>query len=489
MERQNGTPSSDASTGGSLFSFALLTSLFFAWGFLTCMNDILIPYLKNAFALTLFQATLVQLAFFLAYSIGSAAYFYISATTGDPIARIGYQNGIVLGLFLSGVGALLFYPAGALLSYPLFLAALFILALGFTMLQISANPYVTVLGPESSASSRLNLSQGFNSLGTTLAPLIGGSLILGGSSVGTEAVRLPYLVFAGALFALGLVFLFIKLPKISFERESEGEHESEKKQSKLSPNPQHRAPKLTVLRFPHVRFGMLAIFCYVGAEVAVGSLLISYFKLPEIAGLSEEKASVYVALYWGGLMIGRFMGAVSLGSQLQLPVKALLMAGTAVATMLLIIFAVHTKDASFGWSELWPYSLLVGLNYLSFFLGRGLPARTLMLFALGCITLLLVSLSTTGSLALWSVIGVGLFNSIMWSNIFSLGIASLGEHKSQASSLLVMMILGGALLPPAQGFTADHIGIQASFFIPVLAYLYLAWYGFRGYQVRPQGTH
>lgn len=476
MERHDGNPSPEASQGGSLFSFALLTSLFFAWGFLTCMNDILIPYLKNAFALTLFQATLVQLAFFLAYSIGSALYFYISATKGDPIARIGYQNGIVLGLFLSGAGAFLFYPAGALLSYPLFLAALFILALGFTMLQISANPYVTVLGPESSASSRLNLSQGFNSLGTTLAPLIGGSLILGGSSVGAEAVRLPYLVFAAALFALGLIFLFIKLPKISFEQDS------------ATP------ARKNVLRFPHVRFGMLAIFCYVGAEVAVGSLLISYFKLPEIAGLSEEKASVYVALYWGGLMIGRFLGAVSLGgsagagSKLSPVAKALLMAGTAAAALLLIALAVYTKDPSFGWAQLWPYTLLIALNYAAFFLGRGLPARTLMLFALGCIALLLVSLGSSGQLALWSVLGVGLFNSIMWSNIFALSLAGLGAEKSQASSLLVMMILGGALLPPAQGLAADNIGIQASFFIPVLAYLYLAWYGFRGYQMQPEGV-
>jgi MFS transporter, FHS family, L-fucose permease len=464
-----------ASSGGSALSFGLVTSLFFAWGFLTCMNDILIPFLKNAFALSLFQATLVQFAFFLAYSVGSALYFYISATKGDPIARIGYQNGIVFGLFLSGIGALLFYPAGALLSYPLFLAALFILALGFTMLQISANPYVTVLGSENTASSRLNLSQGFNSLGTTLAPLIGGSLILGGSQIGTEAVRLPYLVFAGALFALGIVFLLIRLPKISFGQDKEG-----------GDNAKSAAG---ALRYPHVRFGMLAIFCYVGAEVSVGSLLISYFKLDEIAGLSEEKASVYVAIYWGGLMIGRFLGAISMGIGLSGLQKALLMAGTAVAAFLLIGLAVHTKDNSFGWAELWPFSLLVALNYGAFFFGKGLPARTLMLFAGFCIALLLVSISSSGPLAMWSVIGVGLFNSIMWSNIFSLAIAGLGTYKSQASSLLVMMIMGGALLPPAQGFTADLIGVQASFLLPVLAYLYLAWYGFTGYQMRPMGTH
>jgi FHS family L-fucose permease-like MFS transporter len=265
---------------GAPLGFAFLTSLFFAWGFLTCMNDILIPYLKAAFSLSFFEAMMVQFAFFLAYTLGSVVYIVITAVSGDPIARIGYQNGIVLGLFISGIGALLFYPAGAFLSYPLFLGALFILALGFTMLQISANPYVTVLGPESTASSRLNLSQGFNSLGTTLAPLIGGYLVFSGNSApGVDNVRVPYLVFAVALFALGLVFLVIKLPKLHSNTAKAG---------------------LEALRYLHVRYGMLAIFCYVGAEVSVGSLLISYFALPEIAGLSEAKGE-----YLRGHLLGR----------------------------------------------------------------------------------------------------------------------------------------------------------------------------------------
>ena len=429
------------------------------------MNDILIPYLKAAFSLSFFEAMMVQFAFFLAYTLGSVVYIVITAVSGDPIARIGYQNGIVLGLFISGIGALLFYPAGAFLSYPLFLGALFILALGFTMLQISANPYVTVLGPESTASSRLNLSQGFNSLGTTLAPLIGGYLVFSGNSApGVDNVRVPYLVFAVALFALGLVFLVIKLPKLHSNTAKAG---------------------LEALRYLHVRYGMLAIFCYVGAEVSVGSLLISYFALPEIAGLSEAKASTYVAIYWGGLMIGRFLGAISLGDIPSVAKKVLYMALAMVAALLVIFLAVHTKDRSFGLAEIWPFALLALANFGAFFLGRSLPARTLMAFSLICVGLLLTTMFTTGGVAMWAVLGVGLFNSIMWSNIFSLAIEGLGELKSQASSLLVMMIMGGALLPPAQGAIADWIGVQGSYALPALAYLYLAWYGFSGYRIRP----
>lgn len=468
METRESSTAQVASGQGSLLSFAFVTSLFFAWGFLTCMNDILVPYLKNAFALSLFEATLVQFAFFLAYSVGSAVYFYISASSGDPIAKIGYQNGIVLGLFLSGIGALLFYPAGELLSYPLFLAALFILALGFTMLQISANPYVTVLGPEATASSRLNLSQGFNSLGTTLAPLVGGALILGGSQAGADSVRTPYLIFAGALFMLGVIFLVIKLPRLeaSTERTAGG----------------------GALKYPHVIAGMGAIFFYVGAEVSVGSLLISYFKLPEIAGLSEEAASVYVSIYWGGLMIGRFMGAIAMGTISSLGRKALLMAVAAVGAFLLIFVAIRAKDGGFGWTEFWPFSLLVLANFGAFFVGRGIAARTLMLFAFCCIALLVTTILSDGAVAMWAVIGVGLFNSIMWSNIFSLAIEGVGRYKSQASSLLVMMIMGGASLPPAQGALADAVGIQASYVIPIAAYLYLAWYGMRGYKIRALKT-
>lgn len=442
--------------------FALVTLLFFIWGFLTVMNDILVPYFKAAFELNYFQSSLVQFAFFLAYSLGSLVYFLISATSGDPIAKVGYKNGIVMGLAVSAVGAFLFLPAAEMVSYPFFLIALFVLALGFTLLQISANPYVAVLGPENSASSRLNFSQGFNSLGTTLAPITGGFLIFSyfKDAEGVGSTTIPYLVFAGILAALAFIFFFIKLPDV-------------KTGDTIKSQP-------VALRFPQLRLGMFAIFCYVGAEVTVGTLLINYLGLPEIAGLDEESSSLFVAIYWGGLMIGRFLGAQTLGRK---PNPAIML-GIAALCCVVIFGAISIKEYASKGSldflpgDYWPFFVLVAINYLAFFLGKSLPARTLFVFSLFCIALLIGGIAGQGEFAMWSVIGVGLFNSIMWSNIFTMSIEGLGKYKGQGSSLLIMMIIGGATVPPLQGAFADSTGsVQYSLAIPALAYLYLAFYG------------
>ena len=276
-------------------SFAIMTSLFFLWGFMTVFNDILIPRFKEAFTLSYFQAMLVQFAFFGAYFVGSLIYFLISATTGDPIAKIGYKNGVVIGLLISATGSAVFWPAANAASYPMFLAALFIVGLGFAMLQIAANPYVTILGPEKTASSRLNLAQGFNSIGTTIGPLIGGFLIFqyfAKSGVhGAESVKIPYLAFCIIFLVLAFVFFFIHLPHVG-----EG----------------HVEPGAGALKYPHVVLGVIAIFMYVGGEVSVGSAIINFLGQKSVAGLTADEASKYVAIYWGGLMIGRFMGAVEL---------------------------------------------------------------------------------------------------------------------------------------------------------------------------------
>jgi len=283
---------------------ATVTLLFFMWGFITCMNDILIPHLKGIFQLNYFQAMLVQFAFFGAYFIGSAVYFAVSYFYGDPINKIGYKRGLVFGLLLSAVGCFLFYPAEISGLYAMFLLALFTLGLGFTLLQISANPYVAILGTPEGASSRLNLAQGFNALGTTLAPVLGGYLIFelfaGGSSkeITAEATKIPYLVFS-LLFVLLAVFVQgIRLPSFRAEESTAGS-------------------KLGALAFPQLRGGVLAIFCYVGAEVTIGSLIISFIGLPEILGLGEEVAKNYLSMYWGGAMIGRFLGSISLSDTLS----------------------------------------------------------------------------------------------------------------------------------------------------------------------------
>lgn len=440
------------------FPLIVLTTLFFAWGFITALNDILIPYLKGVFELTTFRSTLVQMAFFGAYFIGALIYFIVSVISGDPIAKIGYKNGIISGLVVSAIGCLLFIPAVSFHEYSFFLGALFTLGLGLTMLQISANPYVILLGTPETASSRLNLSQGFNSFGTTISPVIGGYLIFeyfGKEATGASAVKIPYLFLALAFLLLGVMVKFIHLPKVTGEEISGG--------------------GAAALRYRNLVMGILGIFCYVGAEVAVGSLLVSFLGLPEIAGLDNSSASKLLALYWGGAMAGRFMGSVSMSESIA-PVKKVLlmtMIGLAVYTLIVLISGV-------GFGNSLPFLLFMFLNMLMFHLSKGVASRVLLLFSLSAITLLLIGVFTTGDLAFWALLSLGLFNSIMWSNIFSLAVAGLGKDTSQGSSLLVMAIVGGALIPPLQGLIADEIGLHISFLLPIVCYVYIAVFAIFG---------
>jgi FHS family L-fucose permease-like MFS transporter len=438
--------------------FAIMTTLFFMWGFMTVFNDILIPRFKEAFTLDYFQAMLVQLAFFGAYFAGSLLYFVISVATGDPIARLGYKNGVVLGLLISAAGSALFWPAATTISYPLFLLALFVVGLGFAMLQIAANPYVTILGPERTASSRLNLAQGFNSVGTTLGPLIGGYLIFQyfarTGAHGADSVKVPYLAFSGVFVILAAIFFFIHLPHIGGGKIERG---------------------VGALKFPHVRLGIIAIFMYVGGEVSVGSAIINFLGQPGIAGLTPLDASKYVSLFWGGMLIGRFMGAVELSEMKPLN-KQRLLAGIPIAGFL-VLWALR------GWAVVQMYLPFLALCWMLFQFGKSLAGRTLMLFSLMVVVLLATAILTGGRLAMWCVVAVGLFTSVGWSNTFSLAIEGVGSHKSQASSLLVMAILGGAILPPIQGFVADHLRLQVSFIVPLVAYAYVAFYGWKGHEI------
>jgi FHS family L-fucose permease-like MFS transporter len=394
-----------------------LTSLFFMWGFMTSLNDILIPHLRNAFSLSYTQGMLIQFCFFGAYAI-------VSLPAGRLLDRIGYQKGIVAGLLLAGVGCWLFWPAAAALTYPLFLGALFVLAAGITILQVSANPYVSALGSAHTASSRLTLTQAFNSLGTTVGPLLGGALILGVAAAGSDAtsearsVQGPYLFLGALFFVLAVVFAKIKLPVLSIESPADSTNAADS-----------RSPSGAVASgegawsFPQLKFGTIAIFVYVGGEVAIGSFLINYLGEADIAGLAEADAAPYVSYYWGGAMVGRFIGA-----------------------------AVMRKFA---------------------------PGRVLGLHALAAVALVTLSMLSSGSVAMWSILAVGLCNSIMFPTIFSLAVSGLGKHTSQGSGLLCMAIVGGALLPVLQGMIADSSGIQAGFIIPILCYLYICYFGFR----------
>ena len=399
---------SAAPNGNYRFALISLTTLFFMWGFITCLNDILIPYLKGAFNLTFTQAMLIQFCFF-------SAYFIVSLPAGAIVSRIGYQKGIVLGLGIACLGCILFYPAAESQIYGVFLLALFVLASGITILQVSANPYVTALGDPKTASSRLTMTQAFNSLGTTVAPFFGSYLMYGATGEHNAAtasasdVQIPYLILAASLLLLALVFLYLKLPKLNHTSSNTGIFKGGAWQHK------------------HLVLGAVGIFMYVGAEVAVGSMLVNYLASPSVAGLTEAKASKLLAYYWGGAMVGRFIGALIMQK----------VSGG-------IVLAFNSAMAIF---------------------------------------LIVLSISTTGPLALWTVLGVGLFNSIMFPTIFSLALQQLGKDTPQGSGILCLAIVGGAIIPLFQGMLADSIGVTMSFLLPASCYLYIAYYGLIGSRV------
>jgi MFS transporter, FHS family, L-fucose permease len=475
-------PSSPSSNGQTYRGpFSIMTVLFFMWGFMTVFNDILIPRFKEAFTLDYYHAMFVQFAFFSAYFVGSFFYFVISATTGDPIAKIGYKNGVIIGLLISAVGSALFWPAATMISYPLFLAGLFVVGLGFAMLQIAANPYVTILGPERTASSRLNLAQAFNSVGTTVGPLVGAYLIynyfIKPGEHGAESVKVPYLIFCGIFVFLAVVFFLIRLPHVG-----EGKVE----------------PGMGALKYPHVILGVLAIFMYVGGEVSIGSNLISFLGQKSVAGLDPVEASKYVSLFWGGMLIGRFMGAVELSEMKKVNKQISLVAIPIVCFLLFWVLRSWNSDQqqfdfAGGWDIVKNYLPLLALCWVLFQFGKALAGRTLLIFGTTIVILLAVSMVEGGKIAMWCIVGVGLFTSIGWPNIFSLALDGMGVYKSQVSSLLVMAILGGALLPPLQGKIADILikggndhGLQISFIVPLIAYAYVAFYGWKGHRIGRQ---
>ena len=411
--------SSRPATQGYTRPLAIVTTLFFMWGFLTCLNDILVPHLKSIFDLNYMQVMLVQFAFF-------SAYFLFSVPWSRIVNAIGYQRSMVAGLFTMAVGAFLFLPAAAAVSYPLFLTALMVLAAGITGLQVAANPYVVALGKPATASSRLDLTQAFNSLGTTVAPKLGGLLILSAAPLAMEQVRqlapqalhayrvqeaatvkMPYTVIGIALVLLAVLIGTFKLPKIETAAYRRGEKVND-----------------SVWKHPNLVLGAIGIFTYVGAEVSIGSFLVNYFGLPEIANLSAKTAAGFLSFYWGGAMVGRFLGA--------------------------------------------------GL------LRRFKPGSLLGLCAICAAALVTASMLLGGHTAMWTILAVGFFNSIMFPTIFSLGVAELGPLTGNGSGILNMAIVGGAILPVIQGVIADHSGIHHAFVLPVICYLYILYYGLSG---------
>ena len=458
--------------------FITVTFLFFMWGFITVMNDILINTFKGIFDLSAPQRALVQFSFFGAFFVISLLYFIISSTKGkDPINNIGYKNGMAISLLVCGIGCISFYPAAMLHSYTAFLIALFILASGVTFLQICANPYAAILGNPEGASSRLNLAQGFNSLGTTIGPIVGIILIYQVFSSGeltVDSVANTYLVYGAVFILFSFLVSMSKMPAFKNEETIE--------------------PGLSVLKQRHLTLGIIAIAFYVGSEVAVGSWIVEFLKEEHIGGLQEAEASYFLSYFWGGLMMGRLIASTSLNSDIPKYQKLIRMIVTAIGVFFLIYIATAIKyeDGAFAFlplefSYISLYLILIVIAFLAFTVTFNNPAKTLVVFSSINAALLLIAITTSGKLAFWSIIGTGLFFSIGWSNIFSLAIKGLGKFTSQGSALLVMAIVGGAILPSIQSFIIESANVQLSFIVPLLGMVYLIFYGLKGHQVvKPQ---
>ena len=395
-------------------ALVVLTTLFFMMGFITCMNDILIPHLKEIFDLTYVQAMLIQFCFFTAYAI-------MSIPMGHLVGKIGYKNGVIGGFLLTAVGCLLFYPAAGSHSYPTFLGALFILASGVTLLQVAGNPYVTLLAKPGKESATLTLVQAFNSLGTTIAPQIGAFLILADATQAVSkaekisSVQIPYLGLAGLLVILAVFVKMIRLPDARKIAEAESEHNHDGKHS--------------VWQYKHLVLGAAGIFCYVGAEVSIGSLMVNVLGF--LKGLDHASAAQYLSFYWGGAMVGRFLGS-----------------------------AVMAKIA---------------------------PNRYLAFNATIAVVLLIIAMMTgkgNADVAMWALLAIGFFNSIMFPTIFSLATRGLGRHTSQASGMLATAIVGGAIVPLFQGVVADTVGLLPSFWVAAACYCYIVYFGLFGHRVK-----
>jgi FHS family L-fucose permease-like MFS transporter len=420
-------PAAGQGTNQTYFAaLSMVTVLFFFWGFITSLNDILIPHFKAIFELNYTRVMLIQFAFFFAY-------FLFSMPSAKIVDTLGYKKTMVVGLVVMATGAFVFLPAASLPSFPLFLVALMIVAGGITALQVSANAYVSILGKPETASSRLNLAQAFNSFGTTIGPYLGGLFILSANPKTADAmnqmtaealkayriheassVKMPYVVIGLALLLFSILIGLFKLPAMTHAE-------------------RHGQKGDSIWKYTHLILGAVGIFVYVGAEVSIGSFLINYFGQPDIGNLSQLAASKYVSYYWGGAMVGRFVGSA-------------------------ILQKVKTGT-------------LLGIA------------------ATAAVLLVCTSMLTSGPIAMWSIILVGFFNSIMFPSIFTLGIAKLGPLTGDGSGLLIMAIVGGAIIPVAQGWIADHIGIHHAFILPVICYAYIVYYGLRGSRpVIPSGA-
>ena len=443
--------------------FVPLVTVFFFWGFVAASNDILIPVFKKAFDLTQGQSQFVSLAFYIAYTVGSVIYMVVSLATGkDLINRFGYKNSLVFGLLVSALGTLLFIPAANTGSYELMLAGLFTVALGFSVQQTVANPLAIALGDAKTGSQRLTLAGGINNLGTTIGPLIVAYAIFGGSSNDTdlsiEAVKIPYICLGIAFF---LVAVFLKFSKLPNHPEKDLEEDSNSVTKDRS----------SALKYPQLVLGMVAIFLYVGVEVATVSNLPDYME--KELGFSISQVAPYVSLYWASMMIGRWGGAAeAFGLDKSKTIALKVIAPYLGFGVFLLVNYIAGNDLQ----PFYFYAVIILILILADISTKGNPARMLLTFSVIGIIALLIGMNTEGLVSVYAITSVGLFCSTLWPCIFALAVNGLGKNTSQGSSFLIMMIMGGGIMSYVQGLLADSFSIHFSYIVGVICFAYLAFY-------------
>jgi FHS family L-fucose permease-like MFS transporter len=445
----------DNKSNNLVVGMSVFGAIFFIFGFATTFIITLTAPIKEIFGLSETAAQLVTSAFFITYPI-------MSIPTGKLIDRIGYKSTVIAGLFLMALGSFIFIPAAKMPSFPVFLIGTFVLATGVVFLQVAANPYVTALGPDSSASSRLNLTQALNSVATMIAPWLISVAIFKGltfpqdNMVAADRVPMPFIVMGVFVIIVAVALMMIKLPVIKSEGSS---------------------TKKSVWKYPHVVLGAFAIFVYVGAEVGNAGLIVNYLRTS--AGISSEMASTYAAIYWGGAMIGRFFGSFMFTDR---PMSKKL---TFVIPVLILAFVSGSFVTDWNWTIGATFTGAALVNFIIMLVGRGKAARTLAIFALAAALLDIITTFSGGSIALWTIISIGLFNSIMFPNIFSLAVKDLDKAElSSASGLINALIIGGAIIPPLMGSIADGAGYTWAFLVPAVCYLYIFFYAVKGNTIR-----
>lgn len=453
-------------------AFPTLVSVFFFWGFVAASNDILIPVFKEKLNLEQWQSQMISFAFYVAYTVGSIIYYRVSKFTGgDILNRIGYKNGIALGLVISACGTLLFYPAAQSASFGLMISGLFIVGLGFSLQQTAANPLAIVMGDPRKGSQRLSLAGGVNNVGTTIGPLlvsfaIFGSISAASSSASIESVKTPYLILGVAFLVVAVVFKFSSIPnKIHAVND-------DKKDADI-PVATERS---SALKYPQLILGMIAIFVYVGVEVSTASNLPEFMK--QELGTPTEKIAPFVSLFWASLMIGRWTSSV----------EAFNFSGGVTRIMNFLMpyiafgfFILVNKIANHDVTPFYVYSFVILALIVGDILSKGNPARQLLLYSAFGIIALMIGMLSSGMVSVYAFISVGLFCSTLWPCIFTLAIAGLGKHTNEGSSFLIMMIMGGGFISLLQGALSDDalLGIQWSYLVGVACFAYLAFYAWK----------